>query len=1124
MAVEHSDSRDLRIGLVLDEYLTRQQRGEPACEEELLAAHPDLAEDLRAHFEMFRQVTPSLSFGQAENSTAALPADALPGYDIQNEIHRGGQGVVYEALQKATRRKVAIKVMREGPFAGWRDRARFEREVQVLGALKHPSIVTIHDSGTAAGCYFFVMDYIEGKPLDLWLAEQPRSIDAILELFLSICEAVNAAHIKGIIHRDLKPGNIRIDEENKPHVLDFGLAKVAAHEQNEHESRDMTEVGQFVGSLPWTSPEQAQGMLDQIDTRTDVYALGIVLYQMLTNRFPYDVGGPVRDVLNRIVTTEVVRPSVHRPAIKTDVDAIVLKCLRKEPHRRYQTAGELGRDIERYLRGEAISARSDSGLYVFGKLLRRHRMPVAVASAFTILITVSLLASVSLWRQAVAERDRADVLRVRADATAADAQQARQVAEAERVYAQDQAERLRRTSYLNRIALAQGALDRKYLSQARTILDACPADLRGWEWRYLMQLSSRSTLMDVAADPNCVTTIAITPDGKRIATSGCDGLIKLWDSQKGTQLSQLVGHVGQVNAITISSDGQFLASAGRDRTLRVWDLNTGSNRILEQDRQYIHGLSFSPDARVLAAGGQNRTLVFWNVATGELMRSAAAQAAEISCVAYSPDGKLVACGEFVNLYSANSMIRLWDAETGQLVRELVGHSAGVLSIAFSPDSTIIGLGSSIPATGTDALGTLKLLDVATGEEILSLRGHEGFVDSVAFSPDGKMLASAGSPRMPALGMEADHTMKVWDATTGAELRTYSAHSGGGRSVAWSKDGSRVFSGGMDGRLKAWPSTAQPEASVLRGHAGSVLRLAFSPDGKRVASSGGQSESELPPNGSLDASLRVWDLQTHSEVLLLAGHENAVFGLAWSPDGKYIASGGKDKTVRLWDSRTGTSVRVLTNQEDIVQCVAFSPDSKLLAAVAGKSVTVWEPAGGAERQKLRDIDTLRSVAFSPDGRLLATGSQTGNLRILDVLSGKEHRTIATGSDLNGAWFSPDSRTVATAHANGTILLWDVAEGTQVAAMTGPQRSVQWIDFSPDGRRIAAGTTDMMLKIWDVESATEVYAIRAHNAPVTCVKFSPDGNDIATCGQDSLIKIWETAPQATSSEAVSSRPEE
>ena len=337
--------------------------------------------------------------------TSPLAADSIPGYEIVRELHRGGQGVVYQALQKSTKRKVAVKVMREGPFAGPADRARFEHEVQILGQLKHPNIVAIHDSGEAAGQFFYVMDYIPGQALDAYMAAEQRTIIETLRLFSKICAAVNAAHLRGVIHRDLKPGNIRVDPDGEPHILDFGLAKTIG---DGGRADVMTMTGQFVGSLPWASPEQAGGVPGQIDVRTDVYSLGVILYQMLTQRFPYEVTGNMRDVLDRIIKTAPARPSTLRRQINDEVETIVLKCLAKERERRYQSAGELGRDVGRYLAGEPIEAKRDSFAYVLRKQLRRYKLPAAVAVAFIVVVTVGFVTSLTFWRQSVADRERAE--------------------------------------------------------------------------------------------------------------------------------------------------------------------------------------------------------------------------------------------------------------------------------------------------------------------------------------------------------------------------------------------------------------------------------------------------------------------------------------------------------------------------------------------------------------------------------------------------------------------------------------------------------------------------------------------------------------------------------------------
>lgn len=335
------------------------------------------------------------------------------------EIHRGGQGVVYQAIQKATKRKVAVKVMREGPFAGPRDRARFEREVEILAQMNHPNIVSIIDSGQApassisGGAFYFVMDYISGHPLDQWMSLKERTLDETLKLFARICDAVNSAHLKGVIHRDLKPGNIRVDTSDEPHVLDFGLAKVATGEVSddggESPLKMMTMTGQFVGSLPWASPEQAEGHPDKIDVRTDVYSLGVILYQMLTGgKFPYEVIGAMRDVLDNILKATPQKPSTIRRQINDEVETIVLKSLAKERERRYQNAGELARDVRNYLGGFPIEAKRDSAVYQLRVIARRNKGKVLALGTIAALVVLFGAGMTWLWRDANQQRSRAE--------------------------------------------------------------------------------------------------------------------------------------------------------------------------------------------------------------------------------------------------------------------------------------------------------------------------------------------------------------------------------------------------------------------------------------------------------------------------------------------------------------------------------------------------------------------------------------------------------------------------------------------------------------------------------------------------------------------------------------------
>lgn len=384
------------------------------------------------------QRTPSGGSGSSSGVEGELEIDAgaFAGYVVTREIHRGGQGVVYQAIHKGTKRKVAIKVLRESLFTTPRERMRFEREVEVLAQLEHPNIVAVQDSGRLpldkGGLQFFVMDYVSGKSLDDHLKDSGRDVRGVLKLFATICEAVNAAHLRGIVHRDLKPANIRVGTDGQPHVLDFGLAKIAAIDPLDEVSPDMmTVTGQFLGTPMWASPEQVERNPRLIDPRTDVYSLGVMMYQALTGQFPYHVRGSMREVLDNILRAEPTHPSSVSRVIDDEVSTILLKCLSKERDRRYQNAGELARDLRAYLEGRAIEAKGDSAWYVLSKMLARHRAATVAGVLVLAAVCAGGIVSTVFWRRAEDRREEAQGAMMVAQRREQEATEQRLIAERE---------------------------------------------------------------------------------------------------------------------------------------------------------------------------------------------------------------------------------------------------------------------------------------------------------------------------------------------------------------------------------------------------------------------------------------------------------------------------------------------------------------------------------------------------------------------------------------------------------------------------------------------------------------------------------------------------------------------
>jgi eukaryotic-like serine/threonine-protein kinase len=1066
-------------------------------------------------------VDPTLDLPQTEG-----PGTAIGPYKLLEQIGEGGFGVVFLAEQtQPVRRKVALKVLK----AGMDTRqvvARFEAERQALAIMDHPNIAKVFDGGvTPAGRPYFVMELVRGVAITEYCDQNQQTPRQRLGRFVDVCSAVQHAHQKGIIHRDLKPSNVlvsRHDSTSVIKVIDFGVAKALGQELTDKTL--FTGVAQMVGTPLYMSPEQAGKSDLDVDTRSDIYSLGVLLYELLTGTTPFDkerfktVG---YDEIRRIIREEdPPKPSTRistlgqaattvsanrqtdprrlRRMVRGELDWILMKCLEKDRNRRYETANGLAADIRRYLTDEPILACPPSAVYRLRKFVRRYRAPVLAAAALLLALVGGFVGTT--WGLVRAERARglADERRAEAD----------QALEAERqALAQE-----KRARYLYGFHLARREWELNKLRRAEQLLDECPVALRGWEWHYLKGLCRVSPLTSLNHESR-VQAVAFSPDGRRLA-SACeafrrllpgatsDAFVTVWDVKAGKRLFVLRGHAGQIYGVAYSPDGLRLASAGEDRTVKVWDATTGAEVLTFRGHTGpVNALAYSPDGRQIASAGADKAVKIWDAATAEEVHTLPIPVV-LKCVAYSPDGKRLAAG------GEQGQVWVWDAATGKVVRWVYGHAASVTSLVYSPD------GLSLASASVD--GTVRVWRTATGKPLPGVRDPTGTIRSVAYNPDGSRLATGGQ----------DGAIKVWDAKTGEEMFHFPGHTATVSGVAYSPDGRNLASAGSDKTVKLWDATSAPLVRTSIGYP-RLAPLAFSPDGQYVAT------------GSAGGTVQIRDAVTDREVLTLRGHTAPVEFVTYSPDGRRLVSGtGKRFVIRLptngrialagkkteleeppgevkvWDVATGKEILTLGPDSRLVYDACYSPDGRYLATLSRDwTVKVWDAATGAELRTFRGHTShVSSVAFSPDGRLLATSSLDQTVKIWDVATGAELRTFrGHTSHVSSLAFSPDGRLLATGSSDKTVKIWDANTGDELWTFLGHTGRVTSVAFSSDGRRLASGGEDKTIKILDATTGAEFLTLRDQAGGFSQLAFSADGWRLAAVGGDgTFLKVWDVTP--------------
>jgi WD40 repeat protein len=1025
---------------------------------------------------------------------ADLPWVSLGRFRLVRELGRGGFGRVFLADDPQLGRQVALKVPHPETLTP-ELRERFHREARAASGLDHPNLVPVYEAGEVGPVCFIVSPYCPGPTLAQWLRErtEPVPFAAAAALVATLANAVQHAHGRGVVHRDLKPGNVLMavcapplappsDEANArpqpaefvPKITDFGLAKILHGDGPDGATRSRV----VVGTPSYMAPEQARGQSRDVGPACDVYALGAILYELLTGRPPFQ-GDSDLEALLHVQSEEPVPPARLRPRTPHDLQTICLKCLRKEPDRRYRSASALADDLCRFLAGQPIHARAAGAVERLWRWCRRSPTRAAATGlAVTALAVVVALAFSLAYQQSRSAQD----LRQREGETRAALQEARKQS------ALGQRQRALRALEQGLTMCERGQVRPGMLYLARSVEIA--ADLPAPEAADVERAARRNlaawrpelpALVGLFGHEHKVTAVAFSADGTRLLTGSHDGVIRLWDAGTGRQHGRDLRYPGELRCLAFSPDGQTMA-AGGSAGARLWKAADSDTSAALPHPGLVAALTFSPDGRSLLTGGKDGTVRLWRADTGEPDGDPLLHPAPVNAVVFTPDGRTVLTGTGDADARRDGQVHFWDLAARKPLPPTLTHQRAVLALALSPAGDTLLTGSADQSAA--------LWDLATRRRLHRL-DHQGHVGAVAFSPDGKTVVTRS-------GLEA----RFWDVADGRPVREPVSHRGAVTALAFRPgDGRFLLTGSWDGTARLWEMPGGRDHGRVLPHGADVQAVAFSPD------------SRLALTGGFDGRPRLWDATTGQELYRLEGHTDRVHTVAFSPDGRLAATGGDDRTVRLWDAATGKPRGCLMGHRGPVRVVTFNPEGDtLLSAGEDGTARLWHAATGEPLGVLPHGAVIGSwaAAFSPDGRTVVTGGNDAAARLWDVATGRPLQVLWHRPSVSAVAFSPDSRLVLTGGADGTAQLWDVATGQRVGRpLRHQEEQVRCVAFSRDGSRLLTGSFDHTARAWDAASQEPLAQPVHHQAGVRNVAFSPDGSLFATASFDHTGRLWDTA---------------
>ncbi len=1083
---DHDTSEQMLASLLIayDEALDRDTQ--PAIDEALVAdgelkqrfgaarACLDLLDRVR-RFDEWSTINESIQprAGQRAAEPVSPPIGQKIGrFRVERELGRGGLGVVYLATDPELARQVALKVPRADVLANGEIARRFVHEAEAAARLSHPHLVGLHEVGHEDALCYIVSEYCPGPTLAEWLRRQagPVPVRQGAALVLRVAEGVQHAHSRGVLHRDIKPSNVlmaraaegadgilsREGLDVSPKLTDFGMAKLLEQEHGE------TRAGAILGTLAYMSPEQAEGHIDRLDARTDIYSLGALLYELLTGTPPY-TGKTDADTLRQLVTNEPRAPRQVRRDVPRDLEAIALRCLSRRPADRYATAHELAVDLQRFLAGEPTNARPlGAGERAWKWARRRPAVAALIAVSCAALVGLLVVTTAYNARLQSALGESRQLLYVADMQTGFDAFEHGNLATLQ--------------EGLNRFVPASG-----------------DEDLRTIPWRLLHQWSTAGQ-RELYRHADKVLAVAYSADGKLLASAAMDGTIRVWDVAAARPVCDLRGHTNDVNELAFSPDGRLLASAADDSSVRLWTLDGSAEpRVLANfSNLAAYGVAFSPDGSLLAVACEDSKVRLWNTHDWTLSQTWSAHTKRVNQVAFSADGsRLVSCssdgtvcifsverGEVLVTFEGKKtedasfsrvafspdgrsvataswterVCRIIDAEDGTLIRKLSTNDGAVHTLAFSPDSRMLATGQRN--------GIVRLWSMATYDTSAVLLGHYSAVRDLAFSPDGGTLVTASS----------DTTVKAWDLAAVARRESQLFTAGSVETVAYQPAGHLLaMVDNLGGVTLADARTRRATLRIQPGTVGKFLPLAFSTDGKLLAYA-----------AAAGREAHVFDLERRATVAQFDCAGGQVSALAFTPTGHELLIASDRPRLTMWDIATSRQLVDCDPGQREVFAIIHLNRSNLLLTAGQDGVKLRHPRSLAEQTALAPFaHPIRAVAVSPDESLLVGGSSTGDVPVWD-LGKRQFKTTLVG---NAGWvssvaFSPDGKSFVSCHSDATLKLWDVrtfhcAGIVAIDRLAGPRTGVGTAAFSPDGRTLAAGggrANYGVVRFWSLEAET------------------------------------------------------